>query len=54
MNITVKNASAIPYDQLDVERIPLGLPGDYKPMVVKLLNGDLLLAAFCGHECPNS
>ena len=50
MKITVKNASATPYSQLDVERIPLGLPGDYKPMVVQLFNGDLLLVAFCGHD----
>ena len=50
MKITIRNPSSIPSDSLPVRRIPLGLPGDYKPMVAKLSSGELLLTAFCGHD----
>lgn len=50
MDIIITNPSSITSDSLPVQRIPLGLPGDYKPMVVKLNSGELLLTAFCGHD----
>ncbi|MBM4070319.1 MAG: hypothetical protein FJ271_15395 [Planctomycetes bacterium] len=35
-------------------RIPLGLPNDYKPWIVRLLNGDLLIVAFCFGGTPSN
>lgn len=48
--VVVKNPKALAVNELQVERIPIGITGDYKPNVVKLANGDLLLAGFAGAE----
>ena len=48
--ITVRHPHTLPADGLPVERIPLGAPGDYKPMAVQRPDGELLLTAFRGHE----
>ena len=48
--IAVRHPHTLPADGLPAERIPLGLPGDYKPMVVQRPDGELLLTAFRGYE----
>ena len=48
--ITVRHPHTLPAAGLPVERIPLGAPGDYKPMAVQRPDGELLLTAFRGHE----
>lgn len=35
-------------------RTALGLPNDYKPWIVRLLNGDLLIVAFCFGGAPSN
>ena len=32
--------------RISAERIPLGLPGDYKPNITLMPDGEMLLAAF--------
>ena len=45
-SIQVLNPMTIGADRLPAQRIPLGLPGDYKPCVARLPNGELLLVYF--------
>src|SRR5216683_2379806 len=47
--IAVKNPSRLPY-RLPAQRIGLGLPGDYKPTIARLKNGDLLVVAFASRN----
>ena len=46
--VDVSHPKTLGVDQLKVERIPLGQVGDYKPCMIKLDNGELLLTAFSG------
>src|SRR5579872_2711987 len=45
--IRVVNAARLPGDDIPAVRTPLGIPNDYKPWIVTLKNGDLLVVAFC-------
>ena len=42
----VRNPKPLGTDAIPVERVPLGAAGDYKPVVAKLPNGDLLISAY--------
>ena len=44
--VQVKNPKTLGVDQLSVERIPIGISEDYKPCLVKLPDGELLLTGF--------
>ena len=44
--VEVKRPSFLPSNFLPAKRIPIGIPGDYKPCIAKLPNGNLLLVAF--------
>ena len=44
--VKIKNPKRLKADQLSVERIPVGIPQDYKPCLVKLSSGELLLTGF--------
>ena len=44
--VEVKSPSFLPSNFLPAKRIPIGIPGDYKPCIAKLPNGNLLLVAF--------
>ncbi len=46
--ITVKNPKNLQVNRLSAERIPVGIPGDYKPCIALLPNGELLLVCFHG------
>jgi hypothetical protein len=43
--IQVTNAQTLP-DRLPAERVPVGVPGDYKPCIARLPDGRLVIAAF--------
>src|SRR5262245_5461950 len=47
--IMVKNAERLPA-RLRAQRIPLGVPGDYKPSIARLRSGDLLVVAFASRN----
>src|SRR4051794_15344763 len=49
-SIRVVNRTTLPADTLDGERVALGDPDDYKPDIVLLPNGELLLVAFHQHK----
>jgi len=44
--VKIENPKALGVKQLTVERIPIGLPEDYKPQLIKLADGQLLLTGF--------
>jgi hypothetical protein len=44
--ILVKNPRQLGVSRLPAQRVPLGVPGDYKPCVAQLLGGELVLVAF--------
>ena len=44
--VTVRYPHSLPTNSLPAKHIPIGIPGDYKPCIAKLPNGDLLLVAF--------
>ena len=44
--VRVVNSKAIGKTQLDSERVPIGIPEDYKPCIARLPGGELLLVAF--------
>ena len=44
--VRVVNPKAIGKTQLDSERVPIGIPEDYKPCIARLPDGELLLVAF--------
>ena len=46
--LTVRNPKHLP-DRFPVERVPIGVAGDYKPCVVRMPSGDLRVVAFHGH-----
>lgn len=48
--VTVVQRETFPVERLAAERIPLGVPGDYKPCVARLPDGELLLTAFHQHQ----
>src|SRR5579863_80411 len=48
--IRVENPRGLPAAEIPCERIPLGEPGDYKPCVAQLPDGELLLTAFHQHK----
>ena len=48
--IVIRNPRCLPAGQIEAERVAVGLPGDYKPMVVQLPGGELLLTAFRGRD----
>ncbi|HUY89439.1 MAG TPA: sialidase family protein [Pirellulales bacterium] len=41
-------------DELSASRTPLGLPNDYKPWIVQLKSGELLIVAFCYGGTPSN
>jgi hypothetical protein len=45
--IQIVNPRVLPADDLPAVRAPLGIPNDYKPWIVRLKNGELLIVAFC-------
>lgn len=47
--IEVRNPVSLSVDRLAAERIPVGVPGDYKPCIAKLPTGELLLVMFYAH-----
>lgn len=53
-SIVVAHRQALTADRLDCERIALGEPGDYKPCIAQLPNGELLLTAFHQHKQPEN
>jgi hypothetical protein len=44
--VEIQNCRVLSVDRIDVQRVPLGAPGDYKPCVARLPGGELLLVAF--------
>ena len=44
--IEVRNPVSVRADRLPVERVPIGIPGDYKPSIALLADRELLLTAF--------
>ena len=48
--VKVVNSHRLPADNIPTKRIPLGIPGDYKPWVAQLPNNDLLIVAFYGRS----
>ena len=49
--LTVRQPTVLPA-QLPAERIPLGVPDDYKPCVARLPSGELLVVCFHQHQLP--
>ena len=45
-SIRVRRPKLLRVDRIQAQRTPLGVPGDYKPCVAKLRNGELLVVAF--------
>src|SRR5690242_350440 len=50
-SVEVKNPARLKTRRLPAERIPVGIAEDYKPCIVKLANGELLLIGF---HAPNA
>ncbi len=48
--IRIENPRNLPAAGIACERVPLGEPGDYKPCVAQLPDGELLLTAFHQHK----
>ena len=48
--IRIENPRSLPAADIPCERVPLGEPGDYKPCVAQLPDGELLLTAFHQHK----
>src|SRR5436309_83873 len=48
--ITVRNPKHLDVDRLQAERIALGEDDDYKPCIVLLPNGELIVVAFHQHK----
>ena len=48
--IHVENPRSLPAADIPCERVPLGEPGDYKPCIAQLPDGELLLTAFRQHK----
>ena len=44
--IAVRNPVTVRDESIPVDRIPLGVPGDYKPCIAQLPGGELILTAF--------
>lgn len=51
--IAVVNRSRLALPYLDATRTPLGDPNDYKPWIVRLRDGQLLIVAFCFGGIPD-
>lgn len=49
-SIRIENRKTLPADTIDCERIALGDADDYKPDLIMLPNGELLLVAFHQHK----
>ncbi len=47
--IRIHNPKKLSAGRLPVQRVPIGVPGDYKPCVAQLSGGELLLVAFHQH-----
>ena len=45
-SIVIRNPKKLKTETINAERIPIGLPGDYKPCIAMLPDGELLLVAF--------
>ena len=45
--VKVLNPVALGVKEIPAVRTPLGVPNDYKPWIVRLTNGELLIVAFC-------
>lgn len=52
--IKIVNPSALAGDDVPAVRLPLGIPNDYKPWIVPLKNGELLIVAFCFGGKPSN
>jgi hypothetical protein len=52
--IRIVNRHLLPADELPAVRMALGIPNDYKPWIVQLPNGELLIVAFCYGGEPNN
>jgi hypothetical protein len=50
--ILVRNPATLRVDRLPAERLPLGDEDDYKPCIVLLPNGELIVVAFHQHKLP--
>jgi hypothetical protein len=48
--VTVVNPRTLPAGKIACERVPLGVPDDYKPCVARMPDGELLLTAFHQHK----
>ena len=48
--ISIENPRKLPAADIPCERVPLGEPGDYKPCIAQLPDGELLLTAFHQHK----
>lgn len=51
--IEIVNPKALAPAAVAAMRVPLGLPNDYKPWIVQLKNGELLVVAFCFGGVPS-
>ena len=49
-DIEIVNPQSLPAVELECERIPLGVPDDYKPCIARMPDGELLLTAFHQHK----
>lgn len=45
--IQIVNPMLLDDTELRAERVPMGIPNDYKPFIARLKSGDLLTVAFC-------
>ncbi len=48
--IGVRNPQTLAVDVLPADRVPVGVPDDYKPCIARLPSGELLLVAFHQHQ----
>ena len=48
--IAILDRHSFAVDRIPCERIPLGEPDDYKPCIVRLPDGELLISAFHQHK----
>src|SRR5258708_2320706 len=48
--IAVAQPKTLPGDSIPCQRVPIGVPDDYKPCIARLPDGELLLTAFHQHK----
>jgi len=52
--IRIQNPTALGVESIPAQRVPIGVPGDYKPCIARLPDGELLVVAFRQHQAEGS